>query len=470
MTQDLILIVDDDPLQQGMLSTLVTRNLTLTPTVASNGQEAIEKFKQSSKSIKLVIMDIDMPIMNGLDALAHIRQASPDTPVIMLTGSKNMDDAITAMKLGAYDFITKPYKGERMIITIKNALKLVLLATEVSRLKQENGQACNFAHMIGHNGGLKECIKLGRRVASSDIPALITGPTGSGKELFSRAIHGESPRSNAPFIAVNCGAIPAQLIESTLFGHEKGAFTGATQSIPGKFREADGGTIFLDEIGELPLDAQVKLLRTLQEKEVETIGAAKPIPVNIRIISATNRNLEEEVANGNFREDLYFRLNVMEIRLPKLKDRAEDIPLLTKHFAERFCTQNNHITPDIPAQILSQLSQHDWPGNVRELENAVHRAIVMCDENQLSEQHFPNLHHSINADQTISAQNRTVPQNQNFLHNHNGSLKTVDEIEHQIMLNALAHFQNNVTHAAQAIGMAKSTFYRKLAQHHIQIR
>ena len=297
---DSILIVEDDPMQQKMLGTLLRRKIGFESQVAPNGREALDILGRDDKrAIKLVILDIDMPVMGGMEALEIMAQRYPGLPVIMLTGTRDIEEAVKAIKLGAIDFMTKPYEGERMAITAKNALKLSILSKEVKRLKNEKEGHYRFDHLIGHDGGLQEAVNMGRKAAASDIPVLISGETGVGKEVFAQAIHGESARLGNPFIAVNCGAIPAQLVESTLFGHEKGAFTGATDKATGKFREAEGGTIFLDEVGELPLDSQVKLLRIIQQKEVEPVGASKAVPVNIRVLSATNRNLEEEVKAGN---------------------------------------------------------------------------------------------------------------------------------------------------------------------------
>ncbi len=467
-----VLIVEDETLQRQMLEQLVKRRLTLIPVAARNGREALDILTANEDAFSLIIMDLNMPVMGGDEALPIINQQYPDIPVIMLTGSKDTQDAVTAMKNGATDFITKPFEADRMIITIENALKLNTLKQEVTRLKQEKDGAFKFDNLIGHSNGLNDCINMGRKVASSDIPALITGPTGSGKEVFSRAIHGESARAHEPFIAVNCGAIPSQLVESTLFGHEKGASTGATEKVLGKFREADGGTIFLDEIGELPLEAQVKLLRVLQQKEVETVGAAHPIPINVRIISATNRDLAQEVKKGNFREDLYFRLNVLEIELPSLHKRKGDIIPLAQHFIKRFCAQEARIPIDISDEAATILKSYDWPGNVRQLENAMNRAIVLCDDKELGKKHFKNLAPS--SDPITSAiethmdamhppHENAPPTSQNTSYtNHDGSLKTMEQIEIEAIKEAMNIHGQNITQAAKALNIAKSTFYRKL--------
>jgi DNA-binding NtrC family response regulator len=458
-----ILIVDDELLQRQMLATLIRRKLDNDVAQAQNGREALDILERDkSHAIRLVILDLDMPVMDGMETLQIIRQRYPALTVIMLTGSQDMSDAVQAMKLGATDFLSKPYEGERLLVTVKNALKLGLLTKEVHRLKSEKDGRFLFSNLIGHDGALISSIGIGRKAAASDIPVLLTGETGVGKEVFARAIHGESLRSGKPFIAVNCGAIPLQLAESVLFGHEKGSFTGATEKTIGKFREADGGTIFLDEVGELPLEAQVKLLRTLQQKEVEPVGATRPVNVNVRVISATNRDLADEVRAGRFREDLYFRLNVLNIEVPPLRERRSDIALLARHFIDRFCAQNERPQADLSQDAMTLLIERSWPGNVRELENAINRALVLADGATLNVSDF-NAALSKTAESPAQALTATSI---NGLHisltDDTGQFKTMDVLETEIMARTLAHHDGNITRTAEALGMAKSTFYRKM--------
>ncbi len=455
-----VLIVDDDSMQRQMLSTLLRRKMDFGSETAKNGHEALEILgSDQSKTIKLIIMDLNMPVMGGMETLEILRQKHPAIPVIMLTGSKDIEDAVEAMKLGAIDFLNKPFEGDRILVTVKNALRISMLSKEVSRLKNEKEGTFSFENLIGHDGGLLPVINIGRKASAADIPVLITGETGTGKEIFAKAIHGESVRAGKPFIAVNCGAIPAQLVESTLFGHEKGAFTGATGKTIGKFREAEGGTIFLDEVGELPLDTQVKLLRVLQQKEVEPVGAGKPVPVNVRIISATNRDLQDEVNQRNFREDLFFRLNVLQIELPPLRDRRNDIPSLTNHFIERFCINEGGIPKDISDTMLKNLITHDWPGNVRQLENTINRAMVMSDSNILNIEDFTGL----STEPGNAYVNNAATHHKDIrIISDDGVFKTVGEIEIEAMQMALEHFDHNITQASKALGMAKSTFYKKM--------
>lgn len=457
-----ILIVEDDPLQRQMLATLMRRKLDFGSLEAENGRKALEILATDPASaVRLIILDLDMPIMGGMETLEILRQKHPSIPVIMLTGNKDIEPAVQAMKLGAVDFLTKPYEGERMMVTVKNALRLSLLSKEVSRLKSEKEGTFTFENLIGHDGGLLPVVNIGRKASASDIPVLIGGETGTGKEVFARAIHGESARAGKPFIAVNCGALPSQLVESILFGHEKGAFTGATEKAAGKFREAEGGTIFLDEIGELPLDSQVKLLRVLQQKEVEPVGASKPVPVNIRIISATNRNLQKEVATGKFREDLFFRLNVLQIILPPLRERREDITELSRHFIERFCIDTGAVPKTISRALEEKLIRFEWPGNVRQLENAMSRAMVVSESNVLDVDDFSALLLGATAAQKETSSGGIAKPQHIRVISPDGHFKTAEEIEREAMDIALDHFNHNITQAAKALGMAKSTFYKK---------
>lgn len=465
-----ILIVEDDAMQRDMLSTLLQRKLGISALQAENGRRALDILEREDNAgnVKLVILDVQMPVMNGLETLEIIRQKYPAMAVLMLTGSKDIDDAIKALKLGAVDFINKPYEGERMVTTVRNAIKISTLTREVSRLQNEkDGHAC-FSTLIGAEAGLANTVNIGRKAAASDIPVLITGETGTGKEVFARAIHGESARVGKAFVAVNCGAIPAQLVESTLFGHEKGAFTGATEKTPGKFREAEGGTIFLDEVGELPLDAQVKLLRVLQQKEVEPVGAGKPVPVNIRIISATNRNLAADIQAGKFREDLYFRLNVLQLELPPLRERRGDIPNLVDHFIDRACAREGVAYKAPSETLLNTLKNKHWPGNVRELENTINRALVMSEGSTLTPDDLPSSqnentqnksqHYATNS---YSSQN-AIDSIALFTQGKAPIMKTMAAIEKETMQKALEHHDGNVTQCAKALGIAKSTFYKKM--------
>lgn len=459
-----ILIVDDDAVQRHILNMLIERKMHYTALEAANAPEALKLLQNTSQNISLIILDVHMPGMSGIELLDILSQQYPHIPVIMLTAEEDLQIAVQAMQLGAKDFLNKPLDVHRMEISINNVLKMNLLEREVNRLKHQEEGKFSFNNLIGHNQGLLEVIKQGKKAASSNIPVLLNGETGVGKEVFARAIHGESARVGKPFIAINCGAISPNLIESTLFGHEKGAFTGAINKSPGCFKEADGGTIFLDEVGDLPLDAQVKLLRVLQEKEITPVGSSKAIPVDVRIISATHKDLETSVNQGDFREDLYFRLNVLPITIPALRERPKDIPLLIQHFMERFSATENRPLKKVSPQALKALSEWKWVGNVRELENIIHRAIIMSDNETLALEDFS----------TLSSPQRIVKLSEEKkalialpIFQTNGSIKTAAMMERDLMLFALGYYDGNITQAAQGIGMAKSTFYRKLKEHRI---
>jgi len=451
-----ILIADDDKSQRHTLCRLIERKMNYETIEAENGHACIELLNQDQKNkIKLVILDLYMPVMDGMEALEAISQQHPDLPVIILTGHSKVDNAVQAMKFGAADFLTKPVQADRMIVSIQNALKMSSLAKEVARLNKKDQGSFSFNDLIGGDAGLVSIVQRGRKAASSNIPVLLTGETGVGKEVFAHAIHGESQRSGKSFIAVNCGALPEQLVESILFGHEKGAFTGAVAKTAGKFREANGGSIFLDEVGELPPDTQVKLLRVLQQKEVEPVGSAKTIPVDVRVISATNRDLSEEVKKGRFREDLYYRLNVLQIEIPPLRDRKGDILSLAQHFIERFSVAENKQSQSLTKEAEEFLGNYSWAGNVRELENAVHRAVVLSESEHLAIENFTDTIEFKSADKNL-AHPFSIP-----MFHEDGRLKTLDELEKNALQIALNYYNHNVTKTAEALGIAKSTFYRK---------
>src|SRR5690348_4186084 len=366
-----ILVVDDDPVQRRLLEAAITRS-GMQVVTSPGGGLALELINgPRGEQIALMLLDLVMPDMGGLEVLARLRQTNPDLPVIVLTAKGGIDSAVEAMRAGASDFLVKPASPERIAISIRNQLKIGTLSGEVTRLKKKTENRLTFDDLVAQSNEMKQVFRLGRRAAQSNIPILIEGESGAGKELIARAIQGSSERAGRPFVTVNCGAIPENLIESILFGHEKGAFTGATEKHLGKFQEADGGTLFLDEIGELKLDMQVKLLRALQENEIDPVGAKRPVKVDVRIISATNRDLAELTREGRFREDLYYRLNVFPVAIPPLRERREDIPALTQYFLTRFAAEENKQVAGIAAEALELLNAYAWPGNVRQLENTI---------------------------------------------------------------------------------------------------
>jgi DNA-binding NtrC family response regulator len=339
-----VLVVDDDPTQRRIAQAVLEREGYVV-VQAESGGEAIDRLTKGGGA-DVVLLDMVMPGMSGMEALAEIRTAGVNTPVIVLTANGGVDAVVKAMQAGAQDFFVKPVSAERLLVGVRNALQLTQLTAEVGRLKKHHAGRTSFDDLVGQSAPMRMVKSLGARAAKSGIPVLITGESGVGKEVIARALHGASDRSGKPFVAVNCGALPVNLVESILFGHEKGSFTGATDKHLGKFAEASGGTLFLDEIGELPLDMQVKLLRALQEGEIDPVGSKRSVKVDVRIASATNRDLAEQVREGRFREDLFYRLNVFPIEAPALRERREDIPTLVDHFIARFnVEEGKHASP-----------------------------------------------------------------------------------------------------------------------------
>src|SRR5580693_2688582 len=387
-----ILVVDDDPVQRRLLEAAITRS-GMSVVTAPGGPPG--------EQITLMLLDLVMPDMGGLEVLARLRPNNPDLPIIVLTAKGGIDSAVEAMRAGANDFLVKPASPERIAVSIRNQLKIGTLAGEVKQLKKKAGNTLGFDDMIAESPEMKQVFRLGQRAAQSDIPILIEGESGAGKELIARAIQGTSERAGKPFVTVNCGAIPENLIESILFGHEKGSFTGASDKHLGKFQEADGGTLFLDEIGELRIDMQVKLLRALQEGEVDPIGSKRPTKVDVRIISATNRDLAELTREGQFREDLYYRLNVFPVFIPPLRQRREDVPALARFFIARFAAEESKPVAGLTPEATDLIENFDWPGNVRQLENTIFRAVVLCDGTTLDVCDFPQIAAAMGVDAQI---------------------------------------------------------------------
>src|SRR5689334_17911760 len=392
-----ILIADDDAVQRRLVENMVQK-CGYETAVVDTGDAAVELLTgPDGQNIDCLVLDLVMPGLDGMGVLAKIRDAGLNLPVIVQTAHGGIDNVVSAMRAGAHDFVVKPVGIERLQVSLRNALNANALKGELQRIRHSREGRLTFADIITSSGAMAQALKTAERAAASSIPVLIEGESGVGKELIARAIHGSGERSSKPFVAVNCGAIPDNLVESILFGHEKGAFTGATERHTGKFVEASGGTLFLDEISELPLNAQVKLLRALQEGAVEAVGGRKPVKVDVRIISATNRKLLDHVKAGQFREDLFYRLHVLPLTIPPLRARREDIPHLLRHFLARFCAEENRPITGISGEAVALLSQLDWPGNIRQLENAVYRAVVMSEGDQLDLTDFPLAHGSLAA-------------------------------------------------------------------------
>ncbi|SON57221.1 Transcriptional regulatory protein ZraR [Hartmannibacter diazotrophicus] len=387
-----ILIVDDDPIQRRLLEEALRRFGYETASV-DGGPSAIEYLTGSKGSdVDLMILDLVMPELDGMAVLERLPTINFSRPVIVQTARGGIDTVVGAMRAGAFDFIVKPANHERLQVAVQNALKVNALEGEIQRLKKATDGTLTFKNLVTRSPSMERVIRLGEKAAVSMIPILIEGESGVGKEMIARAIQGTSDRRKRPFITVNCGAIPENLVESTLFGHEKGAFTGAVDKHVGKFQEAHTGTLFLDEVGELPLDIQVKLLRAIQEGEIDPVGARRPSKVDIRLISATNRNMIELVKEGRFREDLYYRLNVFPIMIPPLRERRDDIPGLTRHFIARFAAEEGkRRVSGLSADALDLLMSYSWPGNIRQLENTIFRAVVLADGDTLTVDEFPQI-------------------------------------------------------------------------------
>src|SRR3979490_3093594 len=385
-----VLIVDDDPVARRLVENMVSR-AGYEPVTAEGGDLALAMLTGGKTRIDCVVLDLVMPDLDGLGVLAKMREAGLDIPVIVQTAHGGIDNVVTAMRAGAVDFVVKPVGMERLSVSLRNALATRALAGEIARLKRSRSGTLTFRDIITRSPKMHAVLRAAEKTARSAIPVLIEGESGVGKELIARAIHGSGDRRAKPFVAVNCGALPENLVESILFGHEKGAFTGAAERHGGKFIEASGGTLFLDEVSELPLAAQVKLLRALQEGAVEAVGGRKLVKVDVRIISATNRKLLDRVKGGQFREDLFYRLHVLPLTIPPLPMRREDIPHLLRHFLARFCAEENRPITGISGEAMTHLSQLDWPGNIRQLENSVYRAVVMSDGDQLGLVDFPQV-------------------------------------------------------------------------------
>ena len=371
-----ILVAEDKSAMQEMLSATLT-NEGYEVDIAASGSDAISKAK--TKRYDLVLTDLKLPGADGIKVLSEVKDIDPDTSVIVMTAYGTVETAVEAMKVGAFDFITKPFDTDRLSLLIKRALENRRLVAENSLLREELAQSYGLTEIIGKSRKIKEATDLVQKVAPSDTTALLLGESGTGKELFARAIHYLSPRKDGPFVAINCAAIPRELLENELFGSEKGAFTSSNARKMGKFEIAEGGTLFLDEIGDMDISLQAKLLRVLQEKKFERLGGTKTIDVNVRVIAASNMDLKEAIRKRAFREDLYYRLSVFPIQIPPLRERREDIPALADHFINRFCKELKKKPKKLSRESLNLMDKYHWPGNVRELENTIERAIILCE-------------------------------------------------------------------------------------------
>jgi DNA-binding NtrC family response regulator len=484
-----VLVVDDDPTQRRLMQAVLEKQ-GHSFQGAEDGDAGLAAVKRGG--IDVVMLDMIMPGMDGVETLEAIKAREPDLPVIMLTAHGGIETVVRAMRAGAVDFFVKPASPERIAVSLRNALKVKDLSSEVTRLKKTRSGQLGFADMIAGAPAMRQVVRLGERAAKSNIPILITGESGVGKELVARSIAAASDRAGRPFVAVNCGAIPENLVESTLFGHEKGSFTGAVAKHLGKFQEADGGTLFLDEIGELPLDMQVKLLRALQEGEVDPVGSRRPVKVDVRIISATNRDLTEQVKTGAFREDLFYRLNVFPIEVPSLAKRRDDIPALVRHFIARFNAQEGKAVLDATGETMDLLARHEWKGNVRQLENAVFRAVVLSDGDYLTPEDFPQISGLTPTLREAEAMPAPAPANASAapssaevfdaaaladeddalrvdILDAGGHLRSLEAIERDLIAFAIETYSGRMAEVARRLGVGRSTLYRKVREYDLEV-
>jgi DNA-binding NtrC family response regulator len=478
-----ILLVDDDPVQRRLLEAMV-RRFGYDAVLAVDGAEALTRLTGPQGSdIDIVVLDLVMPDLDGMGVLARMRERGIGKPVIVQTAHGSIDTVISAMRAGAADFVVKPVGAERLQISIKNALRMDALEGEVRRINRQASNSLTFKDLITKSPEMARVIRLGERTAKSTIPVLIEGESGVGKELVARAIQGASDRRGKAFVTVNCGAIPENLVESLLFGHEKGAFTGATEKHAGKFVEAHGGTLFLDEVGELPLAAQAKLLRAIQHGEVDPVGGRKTVKVDVRIISATNRNLIELVRLGRFREDLFYRLNVFPIGIPPLRARREDVPDLARAFLAHFAASEQKRIRGFSAEAMALITGFDWPGNVRQLENAVFRSVVLSDSDEITVAELPQIAAQVSgfsvrvppirtesmpslperAPEMVRVEVRD-PHVLKLLDEH-GDVRDIEELEADIIRFAKSHYRGHLTEVARRLKIGRSTLYRKLKQY-----
>ncbi len=465
-----ILVVDDEPNLRRVMSAMLVRD-GYDVHLAEDGEQAIKTLAEHH--IDMVITDLRMPKVDGMELLRQALASDQELPVVIMTAHGSVDNAVEALKTGAFDYITKPFDQAEVRTIVKKALRTRDLAeVEVSRAEPGAGEESRFG-IIGRSVGIRELYAVLERVAATPTTVLITGESGTGKELVARALHENSSRSDKPFIKVNCAAIPRDLMESELFGHERGAFTGAIGSKPGRFELANEGTLFLDEIGSIPIEMQVKLLRALQESEFERVGGIKTIRVDVRLVAATNSELKKEIENGNFRDDLYYRLNVVPIRLPPLRERIDDIALLASHFLEKFNRRLNKQLTGITEEASLALESHPWPGNIRELENVIERAVLFADNEQIE---FCNLPPEIRelSDHSLSRAQRT-PLPPEFAGSASEGLKeqvraAMNRLERDLIQRALDQTNGNVTHAARLLKISRKGLQLKMKELNLRER
>lgn len=489
-----ILVVDDDPVQRRLLEAALAK-AGHEVVLADDGEAGLAALEgPRGRDISAVVLDLVMPGLGGLAVLQAMRERGIDIPVIVQTAQGGIETVVSAMRHGAFDFVVKPVSPEKLQAAIAGALKVEALGGATRKPGRSAAGSLHFRDLIAASPAMERVLRLGRKAASSNIPILLEGESGVGKEMVARAIQGSGDRRSRPFVTVNCGAIPDNLVESILFGHEKGAFTGATEKHAGKFVEAHTGTLFLDEIGDLPLDVQVKLLRAVQEGEVDPVGGRSTVKVDIRLISATNRDLIQRVKDGAFREDLYYRLNVFPIHVPPLRERKDDIPLLVQHFVARLGkSETGGRVKGISSAALAMLEAYDWPGNIRQLENAIFRAVVLCEGELLTPEDFPQIRAQVGeielafrhearlvtvdeggaplapaAVPPVPDATSRAPERQSFATlsamDDKGNMRSLAEVENEMIRLAIDHYHGQMSEVARRLGIGRSTLYRKLKE------
>ena len=449
-----ILIVDDDLNHLKTLQTIV-KSWGYQVTAVDDGIKAVEVVKE--KPFALILMDVRMAQMSGIEALKHIKQYNPAIPTLIMTAYSSVDSAVEALKAGAYDYLTKPLDFEVLKISLSRALEHSGLKAENATLKSKMSADYELENIIGKSRAMKSLVDMMAMVAPSEATVLITGESGTGKELIAKSIHHNSRRKDRPLVVVNCAALTETLLESELFGHEKGAFTGADKRREGRFKQADKGTIFLDEVGETSAAMQAKLLRVIQEREIQRVGGEETLSVDVRILAATNLNLEEEVKNGKFREDLFYRLNVVTLRLPSLCERQDDIPLLAHHFLEKYAKKNNKQVKGFSPMAMEMLLKYSWPGNVRELENVIERAVILLPDEHVTEKELP-----VTVTERYAEGNDWISPPASIAGN-----RPLEEIEKEAILATLEDSGGNKSETARRLGINRKTLHKKLKEYGI---
>ena len=458
--QRLLLLIDDEPAQRRLVAALAARG-GWRAIFAQDGEMGVATLgTQDGMQLDAILLDHAHPDADATGTIAALRERRPALPILMLTANGSVAQAVAAMRSGATDFLVKPLAPERLLAALEAAVAGTA-AGELRPLTEKIPALLGFDEIVGSAPDFRAALAIAAKAARARVPVLIEGESGVGKEVVAEAIHAASPRAKRPMVTVNCGAIPANLVESELFGHEKGAFTGAFERKIGRFQDADGGTLFLDEIGEMPLDAQVKLLRVLQGGEIHAVGARHPRVVDVRVVAATNKRLADEVEAGRFREDLYYRLNVVPVTIPPLRERAGDIPALARHLLARIAQQPGLRPLGITDEALVLLGEYDWPGNVRQLQNALFRAAVLCEGTGLTRSDFPQIA-SLGARRQATSQAAIA--GGVTLFRADGNMRPLEDIEADVIRLAIGHYRGRMTEVARRLGIGRSTLYRKLGE------